>query len=178
MRVIAGSIKGRHLQGPEIGNLSIRPTADRAKEAIFSILQQYNTVGPFLDLFSGTGSIAIEAWSRGYRPVTCVEKQSSALTYIKNNARATEIKIVKDDIRFLPKDYFINQAVVFADPPYESSIELWIATASIIRNWLVPSNGILVWETAKNVILPHNENFALIETRCYGNNAFHIFSTL
>jgi len=178
MRVIAGNIKGRLLHGPEVSDLSVRPTSDRAKEAIFSIMQRYNAVGPFLDLFAGTGAIATEAWSRGYCPVTCVEKQLSAITYIKKNARATGIEIVHNDINALSVNYFMNQAIIFADPPYEYSTKLWTSLASKVQNWLMQRNGILVWETRKGVTLANNKIFTLIETRCYGNNSFHIFKKI
>jgi 16S rRNA (guanine966-N2)-methyltransferase len=177
MRVIAGSIKGRRLQGPKVDDLSIRPTSDRAKEAIFSILQSY-TIGSFLDLFSGTGAIAVEAWSRGYRPVTCIEIQPSAIACIANNIRGTGVKIITNDIRHVAVNSFSNQAVIFADPPYAYSTTLWRTMSPIICNWLIPNCGILVWETDRNTRLDNNKNLVLIDTRYYGNNAFHIFSTL
>ena len=177
MRVVAGNIKGRRLRGPKVGDMSIRPTSDKAKEAIFSILQRYAT-GPFLDLFSGTGAIALEAWSRGYRPVTCVENQQSAISCIENNVRGTEIKIITNDIQHLSSNSFKNQAVIFADPPYEYSTSLWATVAPLIHNWLAPNCGVLVWETNKNTNLERVKDLSLIGTRYYGYNAFHIFSTI
>ena len=176
MRVISGSIKGRRLLGPEPGDISIRPTSDRAKEAIFSILQKY-TSGSFLDLFAGTGAMAIEAWSRGYNPVTCVEKQASAIRCISHNTRGTGIKIISKDIRNLPMDYFANQTIIFADPPYESSSELWLALCPLIKNWLAPNYGTLIWETNKATSLKEYDGINLIETRRYGNSMFHIFNS-
>ena len=84
MRVIAGSLKGRRLQAP--ADLTVRPTADRAREALFSILQRWPP-GPFLDLFAGSGAVALEALSRGYGPVACVERDPRALACIRANAR-------------------------------------------------------------------------------------------
>ena len=61
MRIIAGTLKGRRLEGPAPGDLRIRPTSDRAREALFSILQT-RPPGAFLDLFAGTGAVGLEAW--------------------------------------------------------------------------------------------------------------------
>ena len=118
LRIIAGTLKGRRLQAPR-GDLAVRPTADRAREALFSILQRWPQ-GPFLDLFAGTGAVALEAWSRGYGPVACVERDPAALACLKANARGTGLRVLARDAQRLPADAFPPQAVVFADPPYEA----------------------------------------------------------
>ncbi len=96
MRVIAGTLRGRRLQSP--GDLSIRPTSDRAREALFSILQKW-PMGPFLDLFGGTGAVAVEAWSRGYEPVHCLDKAPESLRLMAANARGTGVQVLRQDIR-------------------------------------------------------------------------------
>jgi 16S rRNA (guanine966-N2)-methyltransferase len=173
LRVIAGRIKGRRLQAPGPGDLSVRPTADRAREALFSILQRW-PVGPFLDLCAGTGAVALEAWSRGYAPVACVERDPRALACIKVNANGADLRILAKDASKLPGDAFANQAVVFADPPYESSLALWQSLAPRIGPWLAPE-GVLVWEAGHGTELPAVAGLEEVEARRYGAAVFHIF---
>jgi len=173
VRIIAGTLKGRRLQTPPPGDLRVRPTSDRAREALFSILQRWPR-GPFLDLFAGTGAMALEAWSRGYAPVACVEQETVALGCIKANARGTDVQVLPQDARRLRPDAFPPQTVVFADPPYEAGAELWRALAPKLRDWLHPE-GVLVWETGLDVDLPAPEGLEELETRHYGAAVFHLF---
>ena len=83
MRVIAGLHRGRRLLGPR--GQAIRPTSDRVKEALFSILGERTTGARVLDLYAGTGSIGIEALSRGAAHVTFVEADREALRLVHSN---------------------------------------------------------------------------------------------
>ncbi len=170
MRIIAGSLKGRRLRAPEA---EVRPTADRAREALFSILQRWPR-GPFLDLFAGTGAVGLEAWSRGYEPVACVEREPAALGCLKVNARGTALCILAKDVQRLAKDAFPPQAVVFADPPYEASAQLWPALAPRVLDWLRP-DGVLVWETGHATELAPPDGLEQVEARRYGAAVFHLF---
>jgi len=174
VRIIAGSLKGRSLQAP--GGLQVRPTADRAREALFSILQRWPR-GPFLDLFAGTGAVALEAFSRGYGPVACVEHDPAALDCIRRNARGAPLQVLARDVQRLPADAFAPQAVVFADPPYETSARSWQALAPRISGWLDPG-GVLVWETGHPMDLPAAEGLERVESRRYGAAVFHLFTRL
>jgi 16S rRNA (guanine966-N2)-methyltransferase len=171
LRIIAGSLKGRALAAPP--DLRVRPTADRAREALFSILQRWPQ-GPFLDLFAGTGAVALEALSRGYGPVACVEREPAALDCIKRNARGADLRVLAKDVLRLPADAFAPQAVLFADPPYEASAELWPALAPRLLPWLSPG-GVLVWETAHATLLAPVPGLELLESRRYGMAVFHLF---
>lgn len=173
MRIIAGTLRGRRLQGPGAGDLSIRPTSDRAREALFSILQKWPT-GPFLDLFGGTGAVAVEAWSRGYEPVICIEKSVNALRLMEANARATGVKVLRQDVLKLQSAAFTQQAVIFVDPPYEASPVLWPELAPRLESCLLPS-GTLVWETDHRMELSVIPGLSLAESRTYGAARFHFF---
>jgi 16S rRNA (guanine966-N2)-methyltransferase len=173
MRVIAGSLRGRRLQGPGAGDLRIRPTSDRAREALFSILQKW-PVGPFLDLFGGSGAVALEAWSRGYGPVVCVEKSPEALDMITANVRGTSVTVVRKDVRKLDAGMFPPQAVVFVDPPYEDSPMLWAELAPKLFARLLPG-GVLVWETDQRTELPAVPGWIAVDSRRYGAARFHFF---
>ena len=173
MRVIAGTLKGRRLQAPGPGDLRVRPTSDRAREALFSILQRWPQ-GPFLDLFAGTGAVALEAWSRGYGPVTCVERDLVALGCIKANARGTGLHILGKDALRLRPEAFPPQAVVFADPPYEAGAQAWAVLAPRMAGW-VESGGLLVWEAGHGVRLEPVAGLELLEQRKYGAAVFHLY---
>lgn len=173
MRVVAGTLKGRRLVGPPPGDFRVRPTSDRAREALFSILQRWPQ-GPFLDLFAGTGAVALEAWSRGYAPVACVEQDAAALACVRANARGTTLQVAARDALRLSADAYAGQAVIFADPPYERSLDCWRVLAGRLGSWLDP-DGVLVWETAAGTDLPPVPGLAELEARRYGAAVFHLF---
>ncbi len=173
MRVISGSLRGRKLQGPKPGDLRVRPTADRAREALFSILQRW-PMGGFLDLFSGTGAVALEAWSRGYETVTAVEKSPESLVMIEANLRGTSVQTLRKDVRKLEGNAFRDMAVIFGDPPYEISAQLWLELAPRLCSWLAPG-GVLVWETDRKDELPEVPDWGLVDSRRYGGGGFHFF---
>lgn len=171
MRVVAGSLRGRRLVAPPEGDLRVRPTADRAREALFSILQRWPQ-GPFLDLCAGTGAVGLEAHSRGYGPVACVEVGEPAWSCLQRNLAATPVEAIRSDLRRLGPDRFQGQAVIFLDPPYERAGELWKASADLLRAWVAPE-GVLVFETARDQALEPHPAWAWTEVRTYGAAAFH-----
>ena len=173
MRVVAGTLKGRRLVAPPPGDLRVRPTADRAREALFSILQRWPT-GPFLDLCAGTGAVGLEAHSRGYGPVACVESAEPAWGCLERNLKGTPVVALRADVRRLKADSFKDQAVIFLDPPYELATEFWTRLALPMRGWLSPE-GLLVVETARQTALELQPGWHLAETREYGAARFHLW---
>ena len=121
MRIIAGLYKGKKLEGSK--DLSIRPTTGRVKEYIFNVLQNFPQDKVILDIFSGSGSLGIEALSRGASFIIFVEKAVSSVNILRRNLNNLNIsrnryKIVKRDAI----DY-VNEAkgkidLCFMDPPY------------------------------------------------------------
>jgi 16S rRNA (guanine966-N2)-methyltransferase len=173
MRVVAGTLKGRRLSAPPPANRQVRPTADRAREALFSILQRWPT-GPFLDLCSGTGAVGIEAFSRGYSPVVCVEAGDPGWACLQKNAMGLPVQALRMDIRRLKADAFLGQAVIFLDPPYELAAGLWARQALQMRSWMAPE-GVLVFETGRTTTLELQPGWILAETREYGAARFHFW---
>ena len=121
LRIIAGEFKGRRLKAPN--GRTVRPTADRVKEAWFSILQQSIPDARVLDLFAGSGALGFEALSRGAVAVDFVETHKASLAAIRDNADlldvAARITIHRSDaMRFAERLQPGAYDVAFADPPY------------------------------------------------------------
>lgn len=174
MRVIAGSLKGRRLEAPPEADLRVRPTSDRAREALFSMLQRW-PMGAFLDLYAGTGAIALEAFSRGYGPVTAVEKGEPGWSCLSRNLRGTEVAALKADALGLKADRFSGLAVLFADPPYAEAGKAWEALAARARGWLAV-DGVAVWETDSGLDLAAAPGWRLEAVRDYGRARFHLLT--
>lgn len=131
-------------------------------------------MGGFLDLFSGTGAMGVEAWSRGYRPVVCVDREPQALDCLRQNVLGTEIQVLKLDLSRplrLPEQRF---SIIFADPPYAESKGHFSRMASGLASRLDPE-GLLVWETDRLTELPEAFGLLRVDDRAYGNVRFHLF---
>ncbi|MDP1830598.1 MAG: RsmD family RNA methyltransferase [Geothrix sp.] len=174
MRVIAGILKGRRLSAPPPGDQRVRPTSDRAREALFSILQRWPS-GPFLDLCAGTGAVGVEAHSRGYGPVTCVEAAEPGWSCLLRNAGGTGVKGLRTDLRRLEEGSFAGQAVIFLDPPYDQCEAIWARMGARLRRWIAPG-GVLVVETDRQTRLEVQTGWTPAETREYGAARFHFWS--
>ena len=147
MRVIAGKAKGVVLKTPE--GMQTRPTADRVKEALFSILQFDLPGTKILDLFGGTGQLGIEAISRGAKSAVFVDAGDAPCKLIKENLRRAKME---GEGRVIRSDYlqFLSQCrekfdIIFLDPPYaEVFLENSIKKISEID--ILQSGGIIVAE--------------------------------
>jgi 16S rRNA (guanine966-N2)-methyltransferase len=122
MRVIAGEAKGRKLKGPP--SEATRPIIDRVKTALFDILSWRVDDTRFLDLFAGTGSVGIEALSRGARAATFVELDTAALTVVRDNLRLTRLgdraqTVRSDAFAFLHAAHMRGERydIVYVAPP-------------------------------------------------------------
>ena len=121
VRIIAGDFKGRRLKTP--AGDSVRPTADRVREAWFSILQRSIRGARVLDLFAGSGALGLESLSRGATAVEFVELNRFALSALKANIKTLEVDdraVVHrlDALRFAERLHPGQYDVAFADPPY------------------------------------------------------------
>ena len=171
MRVITGKYRGRTLKSPKHGG--VRPTADRVKEALFNILGARIQGAAFLDLFAGTGSVAIEAISRGAASAILVDHSYLSIKLIRQN-----IKILDSDekVRILHLSYDraidllakerIQFDLVFLDPPFEAGI-LTQAAQRIIGGNLLKDDGIIIAEHPRKFYL--NIPDLQGETRNYGD---------
>lgn len=147
MRVITGKARGIQLKTPD--GLKTRPTADRAKEALFSIIQFEIAGARVLDLFGGTGQLGIEALSRGASSVVFVDHGEDACRIIRENLRRTGFSESASVIR---SDYleYLNHCndqfgIIFLDPPY-AEVFLENALNRITEIDILQSGGIIIAE--------------------------------
>lgn len=186
MRIISGSAGGRKLFTPQGSN--IRPTADRAREALFSILGKLCKNALVIDFFAGTGALGLEALSRGADKAYFVDSSKEALettakniTMVEKSLVATEIKLIHHDLtKGLPlrqlSQLKIDQAdLILADPPYSKGLGL--ATLERIgQAGLLSPLGAIVIEERFTENLPENVGGLVLEQRRkYGEAAFWIY---
>lgn len=181
MRVIAGTVRGRKLRA--FRGRRIRPTADRAKEALFNIIADKVTNAFVLDLYAGTGSLGIEALSRGAKFVTLADDSVASVDVIRNNLELTEFseqaKVLKGkakniiDVLSLQKTQF---NLIFLDPPYKISLrELGEVFNAMAEGDILIPEGIVVLEHSIKREPPVFENFLLKSTRKYGDTALSFY---
>lgn len=175
MRVISGTARGKKLSSLE--GLETRPTLDRVKEALFNIIQFDIKEANVLDLFSGSGAIAIEALSRGASSAILCDRSPNAIRIINKNLEDTRLK---DKAEVINKDYLQalsklkNESekfdIIFLDPPYKSDyIEKSIE--NILKYDLLAKDGIIIAETDdENIIekIKKNKDIEIYDARKYG----------
>lgn len=179
MRVIAGSRRSLPLSAPK-GN-DTRPTEDRTKETLFNVLQNYIFNGDFLDLFSGSGAIAIEALSRGVNNAILVEKDKNAIECIKKNlefTKFTEQAVLMEKDVFVALDMILDHepfGVIFMDPPYMAGVEEQII-GKLARMHYVDEYTVIVIEAALKTDLSFicDYNFEIFKEKNYKTNK-HVF---
>lgn len=158
MRVITGTARGRKLK--DLPGLDTRPTTDQVKESIFNIIQFDIEGRKILDLFGGSGQMAIEALSRGADSAVLVENNPAAVKVIRDNVAMCGFS---GAARVLPSDarVFLNGCrekfdVIFLDPPYAGDL-LEESLKTIAKIDIVTENGIIVCESSLDKVLPELE---------------------
>ena len=177
MRVISGTARGTVLKTPD--GMLTRPTADRVKEALFSILQFDLPETRILDLFGGTGQLGIEAISRGAKSAVFVDAREESCKVIRENLRRTGFEKQASVIR---SDYmqYLNRCrehfdIVFLDPPY-AEVFLENALKCISEIDILQSGGIMVAERPVGKELSLNPaGFIRSKDYKYGNTLLTLF---
>ncbi len=174
MRIISGKYRGKNLKSFE--GFDVRPTSDRAREALFSIL--YNKVigSNFLDLCSGTGAIGLEAISRGAKKVTFVDNSRDSLKILEFN-----LKSIKEtaDIRYKDALLFLRETkdkfdIIFFDPPYAFN-DIKSVLSEVFRRSLLNENGLFIYEHKADKPSLEIENFTLVNSKKYGIAVFDFY---
>lgn len=174
MRIIGGTLKGLRIE-PGKG-LPVRPTTDRAKEALFNILNFRLDWAETraLDLFCGTGSMAFEMASRGVASVLCIDQHPKCCMFVKEMAKKHElpIQVHRDNVfRFLQKSGE-NYDLIFADPPYNDA-KLSELPELILAKGLLAPEGLLILEHPSQLRLPDYPQ--PLEQRKYGQSTFSLY---
>jgi 16S rRNA (guanine966-N2)-methyltransferase len=174
-RIIAGAARGRRLAAPR-GDRT-RPTSDKVRGAVFNVLGQFFDGGAVLDLYAGTGALALEALSRGCARAVCVEADRAAAEVIATNAAAcgfadrVELRRgrVLDVVPGLPRGTF---TLAFVDPPYEEGPE---AALALLDGALVPGGRAVAEHDARRPPAERYGALALADRRDYGGTGISIY---
>ncbi|HSM25428.1 MAG TPA: 16S rRNA (guanine(966)-N(2))-methyltransferase RsmD [Anaerolineaceae bacterium] len=179
LRVISGTAKGIRIQ--TVPGDSTRPITDRAKESLFNIISYDVIDSTWLDCFGGTGSVSIEALSRGAKFATIIDSHPLAIQIIKKNLLQTKLNIKSEVLRSDSLIYIRNQSTasfdyIFVAPPQYK--EIWIKTLT-----LLDENPKLLSEDGWIIVQIHPieykkmdfKNFSEIQQRKYGSTLFVIY---
>jgi 16S rRNA (guanine(966)-N(2))-methyltransferase RsmD len=178
MRVITGLAKGMRLETLE--GLDVRPTADRVKEAAFSMIQFEIEGRNVLDLFAGSGQLGIEALSRGAKFATFVDTNPEAVKVIRSNLAHTEL-IHQASVAAGDFEQFLRYTksvfdIVLIDPPYGKGL---VDKALPLVSGHMSECGVIICEVARNDALPENAgDFHLEKRNDYGKTSLGIYRKL
>ena len=183
MRIISGKFKGLKLYSPS--NFEIRPTSDRLKESLFSILSttkyDINIMNAnVIDICTGTGALGIEALSRGAKNIYFVDNEQNSLDIVRKNLskikfsndEKANIKIIKADAKKPFKNINIIFNIVFIDPPYNSNI-FHSCLQNLKEENLIDFKSHIFLETSKKEVL-ELEGFEVLDIKLYGKSKLTI----
>ena len=175
MRIVAGTARGRRLVAPQ--GEGTRPTSDKVRGAIFNVLGQFFEGGRVLDLYAGTGALALEALSRGCERATCVDTSAEAIQAIERNAAtcgfAGRVSVVRRRVsETLPTLAAGSFDLVFLDPPYAEGPG--VTLAALER--LLRAGATVVAEHDRRTPPPDRLGvLALEDRRAYGDTGVSIY---
>jgi 16S rRNA (guanine(966)-N(2))-methyltransferase RsmD len=174
-RIIAGSARGRRLAVPH--GVETRPTSDKVRGAVMNVLGQFFDGGDVLDLYAGTGALALEALSRGCARAVCVERDRRAAEALQRNAEACgfggRVEVLRAELpaalqRLAPGRF----ALAFVDPPYAEGPEASLAALSPV---LAPGGRAVAEHDARR---PPDDRYGalrLLDRRAYGDTGISIY---
>ena len=180
MRIAGGEFRGRVLSAPPTA--AMRPTQDRVREALFSILAPEIAGADFLDLFAGTGAVGLEALSRGARRATFVESNRRHLAVLNANVSALGVAgraevVAADAYRWIAARTGGGFSIAFADPPYALGEEHGYASVlkALAENGVVRAGGLFVAEMTAVQRSEETPGWELLRDRTYGKTRLCIW---
>ncbi len=188
MRITGGTAKGHTLKGPGKKHRALRPTTDRVREAVFSILADHVIGANVLDLFAGTGSYGLEALSRGAGSVVFVDRDRKALEILAHNlrhcfpdasARAFQLDLSRSSSLSCLHSHLLAQSsfdLIFLDPPYEKNLAENLLEM-VEDSELISDGTTILVEEKKNQLLPERVNrLKLFDSRRYGETGIWLYT--
>ena len=177
MRIISGSARGRKLFAP--AGEDTRPTADRIRESLFNILGTRVWDAGVLDLFGGTGALALEAMSRGAESAVIVDMNRAAIQAIERNAQgvvgedyASRVRVIKSDYRSAIGSMKGKKFdIVFLDPPYRMVESYADAIARLQAVGAIHGETLILMERLRENAVAIPAGFEVFDTRTYGETA-------
>jgi 16S rRNA (guanine966-N2)-methyltransferase len=175
MRIVAGAARGRPLTAPR--GAATRPTSDKVRAAVFNVLGQFFEGGAVLDLYAGTGAMALEALSRGCERAVCVERDRAAAEALLRNAErcgfAERVELRREGVEAalarLPRAAF---SLAFVDPPYEEGPA---AALESLPPLLVPGAAAVAEHDARLPPADHYGALRVADRRAYGGTGISIY---
>lgn len=177
MRVVGGRLRGRVIEGPE--DETLRPTSDRARQALFNILEhgRFSNDGRsllpgahVLDAFCGTGALSIEALSRGAKQATLLDSASTAIVLARRNLASlgltAQARVIQVDAT-KPPPAPAAHGIAFLDPPYRSGLAATALAALAAAGWLEP-HALCIVETDARETPTTPDGFSPLDERRYG----------
>lgn len=178
MRVISGVARGAKLD--TVNSDAVRPTTDKVKEAVFSIIQFEIHGKSFLDLFGGTGQMGIEAASRGAEKTVIVDAQKHSINVIKKNLQKVKLEncitVVHNDALNYVDSTTCKFDICFLDPPYGSTVlnKVLLKLPGILKG-----SSIIITETPKGEdVIKRIESFDLYKQYNYGKICINVYKNL
>ena len=178
MRIVAGKHRGRRIAAPE--GHDVRPTSDRAREALFDILEHGHFTADgtsplidarVLDVFAGSGALGLEALSRGAAHLTCIENSATARAALRANAKTlgetARVTVIQADATKPPPAAGPPCQLVLMDPPYRSGLAAPTLAALAERGWLA-AGAICVAEISAGEALEPPAGLTALDERRYG----------
>jgi len=186
VRIIAGSHRGLTLASVGDGDAAahLRPTSDRVRESLFSVLMGGAYGNPIagahvLDLFAGTGALGLEALSRGAAHATFVDDGRKAQSLIRENIKLTQrdadtTSLIRADVSKLPSNKGTACTLIFMDPPYGKGLGETALAAARDGGWLA-QGALIIWEESTPQHAP--DGYELHDQRRYGDTWVSILET-
>lgn len=168
IRIIAGRYGGRKIEAPD--NRRTHPMGERIRNALFNKIGEEIAEASVLDAFAGTGSVGLEALSRGAAKVTFIEKDRIAHKILVNNTVSLGVENQVNAVRAGVSPWLVNNPaerfdIIFADPPYH---DIQLSTVKMLMDYLKP-NGLMVLSHPGRGELPTKTGVVVVDNRSYGN---------
>ena len=180
MRITGGKLKGRVTQTP-YGKMAIRPAMDKMRESVFAILDPVLEGKSFLDLFSGSGTIALEAVSHGANDVSLCEMDKSKAKIVFSNVKMAEEVGVRIKCNFMAVELFLKRCkgkydFIFMDPPFPYKFRKELIETAGKRELLNEDGKLLIHYPEEDALPDRIGNLELVDKRIYGRSIVNFYA--